>query len=395
MTRLSKLRNRSVRGDSGQRHRRLTGRQVTTMVAVSALALSLYPVARIVAPVVRSAVTDPTAPATHTRLHSLTGIGGDTAVVVEIAPAPIPITVPAQATADAGSMSAMLPQGVNPDSWMLETQSAVIGACLSLNAGRIRAATESRLPLLSPALERSLEAYSRNPRDSSAEAWMNSGGRVGGGIPWAGVRVFLQHGAAAGLSDDQLVALLNNPSFMHAANDPDGGAGLLEYIGDHPELFAEIAGFAAGAPFTAGWGATSGQARLFGAFPELGAVYSSMAGPIHTSGHDYRAVDQLLDIAQQGGTWGELARRRLDEVLTYGPRARSADAAMARYVAGSDYLPVSPEAMAGRDYWVAYTQRLEEVRNGVQVGLRDGLVTAPTGAAKPMALTWPARSAAC
>ena len=391
MTRFSRLRSRSVRADAGPRRPLLTGRQVTTMVVVSALAFSLYPVAQIVAPMVNAAGRDPMDSGGERGILTATG---DIALV-EIAPAQVLASLPAQSTADAGSVGAVLPQVVDPEPSIVETPNAATGECLLIDAAGAGAASESGLPQLSRALERSLEAYGRDPADLSAESWMSSGGRFGGGIPWAGVRPFLRRGAAAGLSDDQLMALLNNPSFMRAANDPDGGAGLLGYIGDHPELFAEVAGFSAGAPFAAGWGATSGQARLFGAFPELGAVYAAMAGPIHTSGRDYGAVDQLLDIAQQGGTWGELARRRLDEVLTYGPRARSADAAMARYVAGSGYVPMSPEAVAGRDYWVAYAQHLEEVRSGFQVGLSDDLPTAPTGAAKPMALTWPARSAAC
>jgi hypothetical protein len=307
--------------------------------------------------------------------------------VLGIVPAQVPATVPGQITL--GSDGAVLTQVVTAD------PSTAEAPCLSIDLTGIRAATGAELPQLSRALERSLGAYGRDPRDLSAESWMNSGGRFGGGIPWAGVRSFLQRGVAAGLSDDQLMALLNNPSFMHAANDPEGGAGLLAYIGDHPDLFAQIAGFSAAAPFAGGWGASSGQARLFGAFPELGAVYSAMAGPIHTSGREYGAVDQLLGIADEVGPWGELARRRLDEVLTYGPRARSADSAMARYVAGSGYAPVSPEAVAGRDYWVAYSQRLEQVRTGLPLMMRTDLPTAPTGAGKPMALTWPAGSTAC
>jgi hypothetical protein len=389
MTRLSGFHGRSGGTDGGSGGPRFTGRQVTAMVVAAGLAFALHPVAQVVATALDAPASD------HLDTSLTSGLGSSTTAGLQAQVGVVSTQLP---SAVAGAVSADAPaidpvqQVVAPDPPAGDVPAAMV--CSSLDAAAATAPGAS-LPALSPALASSLGAYGRNPNDLTEASWMDSGGRFGGGIPAAGVRLFLRRAVAAGVSDDQALALLNNPSFMHAAGDPDGGARLLDFIGDHPELFAQVADFAAGAPFAAGWGATSGQARLFGAFPELGAVYAAMAGAIHASGQDHGTVDELMKIATEGGSWGELASRRLDEVLTFGPRARSADKALARYVAASGYEPVSPEAVAGRAYWLAYSRAVERIQSDLATGPVEDLPAAPTGARTPMALTWPVASTAC
>jgi hypothetical protein len=360
------------------------GRRVVAALAVVASAFALYPVAAGATRMVGGFLADRSAGAERTSVNvgaqEVTGnVGVAGTAVAGLVPTEDPVVIDpiTDVTPVTGAEAASAEPGAED--------------CLGITVANLITApsvTDRPLPALSPRMEDWVTRYGRNaPGNFSDDFWMNTGGEFGGGIPSEGVRRFLRQGSAAGLSDQELTSIITNQSFMHGANDPNGGARLLEYIGANPDLFSRVADFVAAAPATAGWGAASGQNQLLAAIPELNAAYSAMAGPLHTSGQDYDTVDHLIEMAQQADPWGDLARKRLDEVLTYGPRASSADKGMARYLAATGYAPSAAEAQAGRDFWNAYGARVRQVQSGLTPTELDALPKAPTGAARPMVLT--------
>jgi hypothetical protein len=388
-TAMKHSRKRSERVEAAPRHRFGPRRVTASLVALAAM-LALYPVASGVARTMGEMIRDTVGGGDGARTRPGTLIAAGDVVV---AGAPVVGADPGQSSVGVDPIAGALPVATDPEASSTGLEGASVD-CGGSDSAAVVTAVGPAHARLAPTLQTWLASYGRNDgNDSSDEFWMNTGGEFGGGIPSEGVREFLRIGAGAGLASRQLMDIVRSQSFMHAAGDPDGGAGLLEYIGANPHLYSDVAAFVADAPAVAGWGAESGQSELFGAFPELAAVYSALAGPLHTTGDDYATVDQLMQMTQQSGEWGELARTRLDEVLTYGPRASSADKGMARYVARSGYLPTASEALAGETYWNAYMQRVQQVQSGLVPGLWNALPVAPSGAGRPMALTIPARSA--
>ena len=69
------------------------------------------------------------------------------------------------------------------------------------------------LPELTVDQQSSVAAYAKNVSGASIEAWMDSGGPSGGGVPASAVRTLMRRGLGAGLTDEQVRAFLQ-PGFL-------------------------------------------------------------------------------------------------------------------------------------------------------------------------------------
>ena len=153
------------------------------------------------------------------------------------------------------------------------------------------------LPQLTADLQSGLAAYAKNVSGANMEAWMDSGGRSGGGVPASAVRTLMRRGLAAGLTDEQVRAFLQ-PGFLRGISDPCGGARLLDFIGqqDDPAFLGQLAAYA-GALDGREMSWMSAQSSVFDAFPLLRAAYMSQAAAIPP---DLDTAAQMLSLANQG-----------------------------------------------------------------------------------------------
>ncbi len=155
----------------------------------------------------------------------------------------------------------------------------------------------SALPKLTVDLRSGLTVYAKNVSGANVEAWMDSGGRSGGGVPASGVRTLMRRGLGAGLTDEQVHAFLQ-PGFLRGIGDPWGGARLLDFISqqDDPAFLGQLAAYA-GALDGREMSWMSAQAAVFDAFPVLRAAYMSQAAAIPP---DLDTAEQMLSLANQG-----------------------------------------------------------------------------------------------
>ena len=153
------------------------------------------------------------------------------------------------------------------------------------------------LPKLTVDLRSGVTAYAKNVSGASVEAWMDSGGRSGGGVPASAVRTLIRRGLGAGLTDEQVHAFLQ-PGFLRGISDPWGGARLLDFISqqDDPAFLGQLAAYA-GALDGREMSWMSAQAAVFDAFPVLRAAYMSQAAAIPP---DLGTAEQMLSLANQG-----------------------------------------------------------------------------------------------
>ena len=141
-----------------------------------------------------------------------------------------------------------------------------------------RPATE-RLPQLTGSLAGALRSYGRElPPGASDDAWYDSGSSFGGGVPVRAVGTFMRQGLASGLTQDQVAAFLS-PGFLRGVSDPNGGGGLLSFVGEQadPALFQELAAYAESVRSTE-MRPMDAQSSVFRAFPLLMVAYEALAG---------------------------------------------------------------------------------------------------------------------
>ena len=222
------------------------------------------------------------------------------------------------------------------------------------------------LPELTADLQSGVAAYAKNVSGASMEAWMDSGGRSGGGVSASAVRTLMRRGLGAGLTDEQVRAFLQ-PGFLRGISDPSGGARLLDFIGqqDDPAFLGQLAVYAGdldGREMS--W--MSAQTAVFDAFPLLRAAYMSQAAAIPP---DLDTAGQMLSLANQGY---RPAQTTIQAFLAAGNHP-SAGAQNSGGVADGmlpvvyDYFttnyvgPLSPAAaaaVANRDAYNAWVQRI-------------------------------------
>jgi hypothetical protein len=217
----------------------------------------------------------------------------------------------------ASAHQVMEPKSVTPTSVtpVSVTPASVTGVVVAETTApcpsNVASSVVSPLPKLGADLQSAVTAYATNPSGRSVDAWMDSGGSFGGGVPASAVRTLMRRGLAAGLTDGEVRAFLQ-PGFLRGMSDPLGGAWLFDFIGQQadPALFGQLASYA---------GTLNGremswmlaQSGVFDAFPILRAAYMSQAGAIPP---DLETAGQMLSLANQG----------------YGPAQKTIQAFLAR-----------------------------------------------------------------
>lgn len=186
-----------------------------------------------------------------------------------------------------------IPTSATPTSATLVTDATATAPC-PLNA---TTSAVGPLPQLTVDLQSGVAAYAKNVSGANVEAWMDSGGRSGGGVPASAVRTLMRRGLGAGLTDVQVHAFLQ-PGFLRGISDPWGGARLLDFIGqqDDPAFLGQLAAYA-GALDGREMSWMSAQSSVFDAFPLLRTAYMSQAAAIPP---DIDTAAQMLALANQG-----------------------------------------------------------------------------------------------